>query len=283
MSYYYKYNFTSPEPIYALVKEELKSYFEAGAIDDVLFSLYTNKCLKKLGKGTYKILPTILSIENFTSVLPLRFHSVREAWMCITVSQAIPIPGTTYNQVDQISTLLSTGEVDCNRCIQNPDMIKLVYKTNSTILAQYQITHLLQPGNISASDACSLDSLNKGVICGDTFDIRDGKFVTNFRDGIVHLIYYSNEIGEDGYQLVPDDYYIQEYIAAFLKAKMYEQLSNQVTDETYNQIQNKAQEYIRKADEAFVVASTEAKKETIERKVYGIGKSRRRFNKYIIK
>ena len=28
MSYYYKYNFISPEPIYATVKEELKSYFD---------------------------------------------------------------------------------------------------------------------------------------------------------------------------------------------------------------------------------------------------------------
>ena len=29
MSYYYKYNFVSPEPVYSTVKEELKSFYAA--------------------------------------------------------------------------------------------------------------------------------------------------------------------------------------------------------------------------------------------------------------
>lgn len=47
MSYYYKYTFTSPESIYSLVKEEFKSYFDTGAVDDLLFPTYLDKCLKK--------------------------------------------------------------------------------------------------------------------------------------------------------------------------------------------------------------------------------------------
>ena len=56
MSYYYKYNFTSPEIVYSTVKEELKSYFDTGAVDDLMFPTYLDKCLRKLGRATYVIL-----------------------------------------------------------------------------------------------------------------------------------------------------------------------------------------------------------------------------------
>ena len=64
MSYYNKYNFVSAEPTYAIVKEELKSYFDTGAVDDLLFPTYLNKCLDKLGKATHAIVPVILLNMN---------------------------------------------------------------------------------------------------------------------------------------------------------------------------------------------------------------------------
>lgn len=63
MSYYYKYNFTTPEIVYSTVKEELKSYFDTGAIDDLLFPTYADKCLRKLGRSSYVISEQILYIR----------------------------------------------------------------------------------------------------------------------------------------------------------------------------------------------------------------------------
>ena len=86
MSYYYKYNFTSPEIVYSTVKEELKSYFDTGAIDDLMFPTYLDKCLRKLGRATYVISEEVLHIEDFQARLPDNFFAVREAWLCTTVS-----------------------------------------------------------------------------------------------------------------------------------------------------------------------------------------------------
>jgi len=86
MSYYYKYNFVSPEPVYATVKEELKSYFDTGAIDDLMFPTYLDKCLRKLGRTTYIISETVLHIEDFEARLPDNFFAVREAWLCTDVA-----------------------------------------------------------------------------------------------------------------------------------------------------------------------------------------------------
>ena len=55
MSYRHNYNFISPEPIFAIIKEELKAYYDTGSIDDIMFNTYLNKCLNKLGLATYTI------------------------------------------------------------------------------------------------------------------------------------------------------------------------------------------------------------------------------------
>ena len=68
MSYYYKYNFTSPEPIYSIVKEEFKSYFDTGAVDDLMFPTYLDKCLRKLGRTSYVIAQEILHIEDYEAI-----------------------------------------------------------------------------------------------------------------------------------------------------------------------------------------------------------------------
>ena len=82
MSYYYNYSFTSPEPIYSVVKEELKSYFDTGAIDDLMFPTYVDKCLRKLGRSSYPLSEETLFIDDFQSRLPDNFYAVREAWRC---------------------------------------------------------------------------------------------------------------------------------------------------------------------------------------------------------
>jgi hypothetical protein len=86
MSYYYKYNFTSPEIVYSTIKEEFKSYFDTGAIDDLMFPTYLDKCLRKLGRTTYVISETVLFIEDFQARLPDNFYAVREAWFCTSVN-----------------------------------------------------------------------------------------------------------------------------------------------------------------------------------------------------
>ena len=116
MSYYYKYNFISPDPVYATVKEELKSYFDTGAVDDLLFPTYLDKCLKKLGRATYVIQETILDVVDFEARLPDNFISVREAWMCSEDTSNYPYqtPNSFYSQA-ATSTTGASSEVTSPR------------------------------------------------------------------------------------------------------------------------------------------------------------------------
>ena len=307
MSYYYKYNFISPEPVYSTVKEELKSYFDTGAVDDLLFPTYLDKCLKKLGRTTYVIAEQPLYIEDFQARLPDNFVAVREAWMCTAIPQyPYQSANSFYSQASsqttiQVSPYIS-GTVPCTnpQCTTGcptcmPELIQAVYKTNNSVARSYQQEYLLKPGNISVRGNCDVEYTNAwqfteyapplheftpGAAGYDSFDIRDNKFVTNFRNGIVHLIFYVTEYDAIGNQMIPDNYRIREYVEAFIKYKVFETLTNQLTDETFAQLQQKLVYYKGLSDEAFIMADIEIKKQTPWEKQRRIRNDLQRFAKY---
>jgi len=296
MSYYYKYNFVSPESIYSTVKEELKSYFDTGAVDDLMFPTYTNKCLNKLGKSSYYITEEILHIDNFEARLPDNFYAVREAWMCTSINGfPVQTPNSFYSQAStQTSIMLNPvtiGGRSCNNpeCTNDacdgkcmPELIQAVFKTNNSFNHSWKKTYLLRPGNISVKKHCDLQCANFGASSADSFDIRDNKFVTNFRHGTVHLIFYATEYDEIGNQMIPDNYRIKEFIELFIKFKMFETLCNQVNDETFNQLLLKKQEAEKKSDEAYIMAQLEIQKQTADEKIRAIRQQNNSFNKYEI-
>lgn len=304
MSYYYKYNFTSPEQIYSTVKEELKSYFDTGAVDDLLFPTYLDKCLKKLGRSSYVITEEVLEVKDFEARLPDNFYAVREAWMLTNINEiGYQAPNSFYSQsatatVIQISPVV-TQESSCNNSeCQNPDcngdcmpeLIQAVYKTTNGTTYSFRREYLLKPGNISASRQCDVNyrddwnTLSKINTPGssniDSFDIRDNKFVTNFRNGFVQIIFYAYEYDEVGNQLIPDNYRIREYVEAFIKYKVFEMLTNQTNDETFNQLQQKLVYYKQLADEAYIMAELEIKKQDAYTKQRRTKNVLNRFNMY---
>jgi hypothetical protein len=286
MSNYYKYQFVSPEMIYSTVKEELKSYFDTGAVDDLLFPTYVNKCLSKLGKTSYTIIEEPLYIENFRCRLPDNFYNAKEAWLCAEIPlNSYQSPTSFYSQAATATTIqISPITTDCvpnNPCVGNtgcdgscmPNFMQTVYKTNTQMLRSYRKQFMLSPGNISAAKQCTVDYTGDVSLYGQgnftphsstlsSFDIRDNYFVTNFREGIVHLVFYGTDYDSVGNQLVPDNYRIKEYIEAFLKFKVFETLVNQTNDETFNQLQQKLMYYKAAADEAYIMADIETKKKT---------------------
>jgi hypothetical protein len=354
MSYYYRYNFISPEVVYSTVKEELKSYFDTGAIDDLLFPTYTDKCLRKLGRSSYVISEIPLEIQDFEARLPDNFYAVREAWMCTEIPQLpYQTANSFYSQAGlqntiQVSPVISNQPPNCTNYVEEaledlidalnvntpsttsttttngsgnggggggcgcgvyecnggcgadanagfPEIIQAVYKTNYQMTRGYKRSYLLKPGNISAKSKCDVTYTEAWKFTAtnphvneftphsagyDSFDIRDNKLVTNFRNGIVHLVFYALEYDDGGNQMIPDNYRIREYIEAFIKYKIFETLSNQINDETFEQIQKKLAYYKQLSEEAFIMADIEIRKQDVYSKQRRIKQDLNRFNMY---
>jgi hypothetical protein len=209
--------------------------------------------------------------------------------------------GDVYKRQIQVSPV-TIGGTPCNAscppgaCTCMPDLIQAVYKTNNSVARSFRNEYLLKPGNISVKAHCDLSyndnwefygyagtangSNTPGASSVDSFDIRDNKFLTNFRNGVVRLIFYATEYDVAGNQMIPDNYRIREYIEAFIKYKVFETLTNQTNDETFQQLQQKLVYYKQMSEEAFIMADIEIKKQDVYAKQRRIQKDLNRFNMY---
>jgi hypothetical protein len=281
---YYKYNFISPEPLYAKIKLELQSYFDVGVVDDLLFPLWATQALRRLSRATLPINETVLYLEDYSAILPEHFKYVREAWICTDMAPvSIRKPGGSQYML--AANLLNPNKDRC-KIVCLPEQLQFIYKINEEAVYTNSVSHLLRPGNISAFNSCGEVCANRGVRGTDiqeTFDIRDGRFVTNFRQGDVYLIYYAEETDANANVLIPENVRLENFVEAYIKYKIFEQIWNSVTDETFNQVTMKLQKYEADMYQAQTMAEIEIKKQTLEQKLKTMKRESSRFNRFEIR
>lgn len=276
MSIYTRYNFISPEQLYARIKEELKSYFDTGIIDDLLFPVYTDDILKKFGRATYKIMEVPIVIENYQGKLPDNFYAIREAWGCTNVVSN-PVQDTRV-EYSQITTRVTPLQDRCEDCIEKD--VKVTFKTTGQFIMSYTYSILLQPGNINAINSCSSDCPNLYSKSANTFDVRDNKIVVTFPKGVVHLICYIVENDENENQLIPDIVEFRDVLEHYIKYKCFEQIFNNTTDESFNQVLTKMNMYKQLYEEKFVTCRINLRLQDIYGVVRSIKKQKHRFDEY---
>lgn len=279
---YYNYSFISADPLHAEIREEMRSYFDTGAIDDTMFPVYTEKALKKLGRSSYKIDEAILELENTCAPLPADFCFFRQVLLCADVCYSVPFPSAVYTSQTVVISV-QPAPAGSASCSENCCKACTVYeKTTGETLVSFKISRQLFPGNRHAGSFCGNGHPDISLAGPDTFDIRDGKLSTRFATGTIYLLYYKKETDENQYQLIPDNYAIAEYIKAFIKYKLYEHLYNTTTDETFNQIERKYNNYQQQYLDAYIIADAEIKKQTVYQKIDAIKRQRRYMDRYYI-
>lgn len=279
MSLYYKQDFVDAEPFWAEVRERLSSYFNAGVVDDIMFPIWTDHCLKRFKKASFPIYEAVLTIDGYEACVPDDFNSVRELWACsVHFSDPIQSPSACYYQEDcRIDPQLDA----CGECFEPDDScttrFMVTHKVTNKVVFSFTRSHLLRPGNMNAKNCCGDSCGNLYSQSYDTFDIINGKIITNVPEGSLHLVYYANTNGKS--TMVPDNFWVQDYIRKYLVYMCFQQMSDRITDETFNQIQTKLIQAKQDSATAFILAETELKKQTAQEKVRQIQYSYNRFNR----
>lgn len=271
MSYFEQYKFISSQDVASLVKLELRSYFDSGAVDDILFPRWIEDAMSKLELGGFQINDTILHADNHYAILPDDFYAARECWLLVDYPGFyIDSPTAVYeNYISNIvkmtdlppaqPSLASCEDQDCP-----PDLIRAIYKIHDTSYVKgYKRSILLKPGRISKFNNPRYHYVNTMSYGEDSFDVHGNRLVLTVRKGVIYLVYYSYLKDEDGYPMIPDIFRVRKYIESYLKYKIFEFLSNQVIDETTKIIFTKLQMYKQESDEAFIIAANELKKESL--------------------
>lgn len=275
--------FVHSDQIFAEVKEDLSSYFATGALDDLMFPIWTEYCLKRLRKGTLVKSEQIVRITNGRGELPDDFDSVRSARICEINHKSIMSPVTHYRSIDTRLTPIdpcecpSKLECSCNPC--KPDSeYQVTYKTNSEVLFTFKTGRVLHPGKV-AKDSMSDDCFYVPPSCHYKYDISGCHIYTDAPTDSLFLEYYAKYRDEDGNPMIPDNIYIQSYIKDYIKYKLFEKLLNMTTDESFSQVNYKYQLAEKKMKESYVHCDIELKKQTKAQINRSIQRTDRRFRR----
>lgn len=276
--------YVNSEQLYAEIREELSSYFNTGAVDDIMFPIYTQYALDRLSKSSMTKRSTVVRIENGKGELPDDFNSALSVWTCKTTEASIFSPRAVYKSYDTRLTPVNRCDCpkdipcECNPC--KPDSeYQVTFKYNEEIILKFKTKHLLRPGNVITKEKCAIDCLNFHPTCEELFELDGCNIFTTITDGILYMEYYSVASDEDGNVMIPDNIYIQQWVKAYIKFKLFEKLLNSTTDESFNQMNYKYQLAERSKNEAFVLVDTKLKKQTMQQTRESIERSHRRFNR----
>lgn len=294
------YKLISTKNLVARLKEEMRSYFNTGAIDDLLFNIWILDCIAKF-ENTYRpIQPAVLDLYGNKCPLPCDFHSVQEVWLCATIDKGpIKAPGQFYYQTDcRINPAPAAGEA-CGPCVDGyqcftgdeiqqpvglpslcdvPEQYRVTHKVNTWMNFSYTVSCMLKPGNFKTIGKCNDNcaNLNLNTYTVDTFDIIGDNLVTSFFSGTVYLAYYGDwaivpeDEGPDaGYYMIPDNKPFYDYVYHYLRFMIYQQLFDQSTDETFNQIMAKRND----AEDKYWMSYNNARAYSMSPDIYGIQKS----------
>jgi hypothetical protein len=111
--HYSHINYISAETLVAEVKQELKSYFESGAISEVLIPTFIDQALRKLKVLAMQPKDAVLHFVNYKSELPCDFGLLDYALMYDNQiewnSGVTSLKGYWYQSIEQL---------DCVSCTQ---------------------------------------------------------------------------------------------------------------------------------------------------------------------
>ena len=208
-------NYIPAQEVLNEVRNELKTYFERGLVDDSLMYPVIRSCISKMGLRVFPTDQVIIPIQDYKGCLPNDFHKLMLAIGCFdykVVSQNTENPQLyeTYEEINK--AVLKPSEICVDQCGDNWNIIQK-FDTFTTSWREFY------PLQVSASSKpwCANGCLNyQGA--QNQIDICGSTLTANFPSGYIYLEYIQSlESDED--LLIPDFAPIRDWIIALCKLK----------------------------------------------------------------
>lgn len=270
-------NYITSEPLIAEVKQELKTYFEAGAISEVLIPSFIDQALRKLKVLALRPEEAIIRFENYKSELPYDFYLLDYALSYetnITWETGIQsYSGYWYKNIE-------TGCDGCDTRIETFEQITVPGPGYRISLKVPRWIRVYADSTSLCVDGCE----NLKVSSTDIIKINQHKKASaSFQEGCVYIRYFSRPVDDYGIPMIPEVLEVEEYIKSYLKYKFFEQMWHSVMDESTKQVTDKLMYYkkeqLEKLQAAFNYLMTKSKQQIAD----SIVRTRKRFTKFHIR
>jgi hypothetical protein len=266
---YKNFNFISSEIIIAEVKQRMHSYFDSGAIKEILIPTYIHNALRRLRVLGMEYREDVLPVENYKAKLPNELMYLKDAWLC--------------DKVYQISEDLTTNQYEYYKKIYCNDSCSNEYETFSQTTqtipswVEKNLNPKLLRVHYTSKAYCSNDC--KGLdLRGDDYTVTINKktITATFETGEIYIQYYVSPTDEFG-PLIPETIEVEDYVKNTLYLRFYEDLYNNVSDESINIITNKLGYYKQEHRLSYESALNSLKEESKQQTRDNIRKQKRRF------
>ena len=242
--------FESPKRLISRVKRALKSFNQAGLLDENDFYESIMFVLDKLGIGGLIEEQAVIDIKNKKGLLPENFKTLYVATLC-DISSAKDNPhmqngyvfytDTTYENVAKDGCKITCADENCKQKITVREYVQGLERIHN-----YDMKHMLDIVPVN-------DNMRDYQIA-----INDKYIHTGFKDGVIYIKYYAYPIDlETGLPLVPTTESIQKAIEYYI---IYETFLNFYwNDEVPNGISQKASQAKQLYEDAVSQAIWESK------------------------
>jgi hypothetical protein len=209
----------------ASVKMELRSYEDAGQLDEVSLFKYADWMLNRLGRSLHKTYNLMIEIENGQAAVPFNFKKLGFLYNCNPCGTG----GTkkerwffgnpyTYN-VRQLSKRICYNK--CCITEDHEEITETIYIDREVCEEKYCGKQLLSISKNVAKDKIGENCPNLFCNSPQYFNMDEENFYFNFNSGCVYLRYEGLQLDDDNYPLIPNNPYILKAVEDYLIYKSF--------------------------------------------------------------
>lgn len=214
-----KLNTISLETLLSNVKMTLRSFDEAGLLDDSELMRHSEWVTNRLGMGMLEESRLVLDVDNFKTAVPFNLKFLDFLYRCNVTKGDTTQVRYFFGNPHTYIVKDYTKHICYNKCdfVEEHDQIT---RTISIEGEQHKHTYkdmeLLKASPAVRKDRCTPSCINLKCDSPNYFNMDDNFFYFNFEKGSVYIRYHGTRLDDDGYPLIIDDPYITKAIEDYL-------------------------------------------------------------------
>jgi hypothetical protein len=208
----------------ATVKMELRSYDDAGQLDEVSMFKYADWVLNRLGRSLHKTYNLILNVENGQAEVPFNLKKISFAYNCNPCTGGTKTERWFYGNPYTYTVRDNVTKICYNKCcIEEEEEVitRTIYIDQEVCQDNYCGKQLLSLSKGVPTDKIGKDCPNLFCSSPNYFNLDEEKFYFNFQTGCVYLRYEGFQVDDENYPLLPNDPYILKAVEDYIIYKSF--------------------------------------------------------------
>jgi hypothetical protein len=219
--------FKKNDALFARVRRRLRSFDNAGLLDEGDWYWYIKELLELLGVAVYDEREAVVMVKNYKGPLPNDFSFLYAAYKCTPVNNFSDIKNNIWPQTGFVFYIDETHEPyrQCKNCysakrdfIEGEKYTVRTYIQGEPTIMNFNEPRLLKLG-AGAKSFCTKDCKNKNIFGTDMAEITLDKttLYANFESDGVLIKYYAFPLDpETGLPLIPDHTILEKAVEDYI-------------------------------------------------------------------